>query len=632
MLHTYARGDVMATETVRETVPLMLAKLDEKRKRQTTIEQRRYEGTQRSTAHKLVDFVTGIVSFISFLLTEGNLRRAGQIIFFLIEAMLLWVVDWAIYPLRYMSGWRILSHKEVILEQSFSQAESRFRQRSLSIYADGEKPSLGRRFTIAFQNLGPTFLKLGQIISMLPALPFSFIGEFAKLCDYVPPESNETVRHLIEEGLGAPPEELFTYMDPIPLGAGSLAQVHAIVLMNGQDAVIKIQRPGLREQLERDYRLLGPLAGAMEFVCKVLRSFLKPLQDIRPTEILVDYADSTLEELDFIWEGTMMQMTRNSWDMYGLDTQIHTPSPYWEYTTENIIVMERVFFYFKGIQLDIGNPQKLYKFWDFLRSLGYDLSLAARRVYRARWQPFLCHGVRDLDTHHGNYMFCYDNIMAQVDYGITYYSGSSPWLEEMRAGLCRLWGGVAEQNASLVLDSSKNVGLVMGLDETKAMDRATEELNRLLHNLATISERPGMTGDWMMDTVTSVKGPAFLGRELTGFFSALAREAQVKLPYELVNLLRLVPYCATDMTIFAPEFDLFGESRALQGYWIGDYDGTQPYKGTNTYPEPKIPFDPDRYWYARSEEQIKADEEALCYGTLWTYPSETQEQGRAEIG
>lgn len=601
----------------REPIPLMINKLNEKREKQKSTEQRRQEGANRSLPRIIWDFAIGTISYLYFLANPKNLVRAGEIGLLFLEAMILWLIDWLVYPLRYISGWRVLTDKPIPLESSFVEDQSRFVQHSLSIYEATEKPSIGRRLMISFQNLGPTFLKLGQIISMLPTLPFSFIGEFAKLCDYVPAERDDTVRTIIQSGLGAPPEAIFRYMDPVPLGAGSLAQVHAVVLKDGEDAVIKLQRPGLREKLERDYRLLGPAAGALELAFKFLRLFIKPLEDIRPTEILSDYADSTLEELDFIWEGTMMQMTRNSWDMYGLDSQIRTPAPYWEYVTDNIITMERVFPYFKGIQLDIGNPQRLRKFWDFLRVFGYDLSLSARKVYRARWQPFLCHGIRDLDTHHGNYMFCYDGIMAQVDYGITYYSGGSKWLEEMRAGLCRLWGGFAEQDAALVLDSSKNVGFIIGLYEKRSMDRATKELNKVLHNLADISDRPGMTGDWMMDTVTSMKGPMFMGRELMHLFGAMARDAKVKLPYEMVNLIRLIPYCATDMTIFALEFDLFGESRALQGYWIGDYDGTQPYKGTNVYPEPKIPFEPDRYWYPRSDDQIRLDEESLCYSTLW---------------
>ncbi|MDY6834992.1 MAG: AarF/UbiB family protein [Chloroflexota bacterium] len=603
---------------MKERIPLMHQKLEEKRRRQQIIEQRREAGANRSVLRQLTDFVSGSASYTIFLIVEGNLLRALEIGFRLVEAILLWILDWIVYPIRFLSGWRLMTAEATTIEETFAQKVPTFHQHSLSIYVAREKPTIWRRIMFAFQNLGPAFLKLGQIISMLPILPFSAIAEFAKLCDYLPAESDETIRALIKQELGASPEELFAYMDNTPLGAASFAQVHAIVLKNGEDAVIKLQRPGLKDKLQRDFRILEPVAGILELFLKPLRPFIKAVRDIRPVEILVDYAEATaIEELDLAYEGTTMQMTHNSLEMYGVHTQCRIPGVYWEYTTEKVLVMERMFFYFKGVQLDVGNPHKLYKFWDFLRAFGYDLSLAARKRYRATWQPFLCHGVKNLDIHHGNYMFCYDDIMAQVDYGISYYAGGSKWLEGMRPGLCRLWGGLGEQDAALVLESAKNLGVIMGLEEKKAQDRATEELGKMLNTLATISEQPGMSGDWMMDVLASVKGPQFLAREMTGIIMALAREARIAVPYDLLNLIRMVPYTGTAMTIFAPEFDLLGESRALQGYWIGDYDGTQPFKGTNIYPEPKIPFDPDRYWNSRTDEEIKADEEELCVGTLW---------------
>ena len=462
---------------------------------------------------------------------------------------------------------------------------------------------------------------------MLPALPYNLIAEFAKLCDYLPAESDETIRFLIEKELGAPPNQLFAYMDPVPLGAGSLAQVHAIVLKDGQDAVIKIQRPGLKDKLQKDFRILEPLAGFLEMAFKFLRLFFKPLQDIRPVEVLVDYAEATsVEELDLAYEATVTQMTHNSLELHGLEKQCHVPSIYWQYTTEKVMTMERMFFYFKGVQLDVGKPEKLSKFWEFLRVLGYDLSLAARKRYRATWQPFLVHGVKNLDIHHGNYMFCYDDVMAQVDYGISYCGNGSPWLDSLRPLVARLWGGLVEQDAALVLETTKKFGLLMGLEEEKAMDTATQEMGNLLSSLANISEQEGMSGDWMTDVLSSMKSPTYLAKEMTGLIFALGRGARFTIPFEMINLIRMVPYTGTAMSVFAPEFDLFGECRALQGYWLGDYDGTQPYKGTDIYPEPKIPFDPDRYWNVRNEEQIKADEKELCYGTLWVRESSKGER------
>lgn len=599
----------------------MLRKLREKQQRVKELEREREsrQSTIRRLSHSLQEIgllglcvlllVCGIfqsggigwtligasgVAFVLFVnqVFGGHLIRASQIISAFVWAISVWTMDWAVYPLRRLSGWRVFK----------------------VTYEAGEKPLLARRFMMAFQYLGPTFIKLGQMISMGAVVPRSWMSEFSKLCDYLPTESYDKVQAVIEKELGAPVEELFAYIDPNPIGAASLAQVHCVVLKDGRDAVVKVQRPNLKDRLERDYRIMAPMAELMEVVFGVLGKVIKVLADIKPVEILLEYGRATAtDETDFAYEGTIMQMTRNALDRHGLSDQLHVPSVYWEYTTDSLLTMERIWVYFKLVDMDIGKNEEVRSYLDFLKSIGYDTSLAMKKAYRAWWWPFSRYGLVNIDVHHGNFLYSYDDAISLVDFGINYWGGSGPDSEKIRAGITQLWRGVQSSNYEDVVEAvTGNWGLLDGVESEEAFQVVVEEWQKFLEPIINCPEQEGMTGEFITDFTTYMTSGAFVWG-LIDMLRGIAKRGQVHFGYEKVATIRMVPYWATWMEIVDPSWNLFTEGESLQGYYFSNDDGNVPYKGTNVYPSPPLPYEPDIWIHPRRAEAVRAEDNSLCF-------------------
>src|SRR5256885_2265861 len=150
-----------------------------------------------------------------------------------------------------------------------------------------------RRFRETLAELGPTFIKLGQILSSRPdILPLDFIEELSLLQDRAAPMPVETVFQLIEKGLGRPAHQLFASIDPEPMASASIAQVHRARLSSGEDAVVKVQRPGIEEQIRSDTDLLFYLARFLEGVIEETGIYT-------PTGIVSEFRQAMLVELDF---------------------------------------------------------------------------------------------------------------------------------------------------------------------------------------------------------------------------------------------------------------------------------------------------------------------------------------------
>lgn len=542
--------------------------------------------------------IVGAVLTLVLLLNQifgGHLIRAGQIVFSLLLAISLWVGDWIVYPARRVSGWRLFT----------------------ATYESKEKPIVARRLMLVFQDLGPAFIKLGQILSMGAVVPRSWMAEFGKLCDYIPPMDFDTVRSVVREELGATPEEVFEYIDPDPIGAASLAQVHSVVLKDGRDAVIKVQRPGTKDLFERDYRILSPIALVLEVVCKTLGRVVKLLEDVSPVEIVHDYGQATAnDETDFAYEGTVMQMTRNALDRHGLSDQLHVPHVFWEYTTENLLTMERMWIYFKFVDLDISKPENVYSWLDFIGGMGYNSSLVLKRGYRAWWYPFSRYGVLNMDVHQGNFLYSYDDTLTLVDFGINFYGGATTETEKLRPGVVQIWRGIMTSNYTDIVDACRgNLGLLKGLSEEDAFRAVAEEFEKFLNPIIHVTDKDGMTGDFIIDFTTYMTGGEFWSG-LVQLLVNLAKRAGVNLSYDLLALIRMIPYWATWMEIIDPHWNMFEEGDSLNGYWFGPDDGKVPYKGTNEYPRPHLAFEPEMWMNPRDQKLIGMDDYGLCFSPL----------------
>ena len=197
---------------------------------------------------------------------------------------------------------------------------------------------LPRHFRQALEELGPTFVKLGQVLSTRPdLLPLAYIAELSKLQDAVPPVPWENIRDAITQELGRSPEEVFASIDPEPLGAASLGQVHAATLADGTEVVIKVQRPNIQPTIATDLEILQALAPAAQRTPEgQIHDFVAEADD---------FAYTLNNELDYRLEGRNADRFR---DNFADEPLLHVPHVYWEYTTSRVLVLERI----QGIKID----------------------------------------------------------------------------------------------------------------------------------------------------------------------------------------------------------------------------------------------------------------------------------------
>ncbi len=261
---------------------------------------------------------------------------------------------------------------------------------------ENEKYSHPERFRMALEELGPTFIKLGQVLSTRPDLISpEYLYELAKLQDNVPPFSFAEVKEIFLAETGKEPNELFQDFDKQPLAAASIGQVHRGRLQNGKEVVIKVQRPNIEKIIAVDLEILTHLASLME-------QYLEELQGHRPSAIVDEFARSLSLEIDYTVELANIQRFARQ---FSDNKNIYVPFVYSDLSTERILTME----YIDGIK-----TSKL----DALRNQGYDLHLIAERGAKLVMEQVFEHGFFHGDPHPGNIFILPDNITCFLDFGM----------------------------------------------------------------------------------------------------------------------------------------------------------------------------------------------------------------------
>ena len=191
------------------------------------------------------------------------------------------------------------------------------------------------RLRLVFEELGPTFIKLGQLLSTRPDLiPADFLDELSKLQDNIPPFAIEEVRIIFEEELGRAPEEIFAYFDVEPLAAASIGQVHRARMDDGSDVVIKLQRPGIENVIAVDLEILAHIAELME-------QYLEEVQGHQPMAIVHEFARSLSREIDFSIELANVQRFSRQFTK-AMPHNPRTRGLIPELSTDRVLVMEYV--------------------------------------------------------------------------------------------------------------------------------------------------------------------------------------------------------------------------------------------------------------------------------------------------
>lgn len=195
------------------------------------------------------------------------------------------------------------------------------------------KQPRGERLRQALEELGPVFIKFGQMLSTRrDLLPDDVADELQKLQDQVPPFDGQAATKLVEKALGRPVSELFSEFNAQPLASASVAQVHSAVLFNSDQVVVKVIRPGIHKTIRNDLDLLYSLA-------QVVEKYLPDGRRLRPVQVVSDYERTIFNELDLLIEaGNTSQLRRNFQD----SNLIYLPQIYWDYTRKNVLVLERI--------------------------------------------------------------------------------------------------------------------------------------------------------------------------------------------------------------------------------------------------------------------------------------------------
>lgn len=256
--------------------------------------------------------------------------------------------------------------------------------------------SPAERMRLALEELGPAFIKLGQLLSTRSdIIPKSYVAEFAKLQDQVPGFPFAEVRERIRQELGGEIEEFFSCFAEKPIAAASIAQVHHATLPSGEEVVVKIRRPGIVEEVEADIDVLMGLAYLAERRFPENRSF-------EPVELVGEFSRSIRREMDLSREGYAIE--RIAADFAG-DPTLHFPKVYRELTTPGILTLE----FIDGIKVsDL----------DALERAGLDRRLIARRGADAFLRQVLEHGFFHGDPHPGNIFILPGNVICLLDYGM----------------------------------------------------------------------------------------------------------------------------------------------------------------------------------------------------------------------
>ncbi|HLI54467.1 MAG TPA: AarF/UbiB family protein [Acidimicrobiales bacterium] len=261
------------------------------------------------------------------------------------------------------------------------------------------RAGLSLRLRTAFQALGPTYIKLGQILSSGEGLfPPELVAEFRLLRDKVPPETFDAVRSVVEQDLGATIEEVFASFDPEPLAAASIAQVHAATLRSGEEVVVKVQRPQVAATVRRDL-------AAMSWIAPFLIGRIPVSALANPPALVELFAETIVEELDFRLEAANMLDVAA---VFAATDQrsVVVPRPHPRLVTRRVLVMERL----SGFGFDDVAG---------MRAAGIDTAEVVRALMISFLEGATLFGVFHGDLHGGNLFVQPDGRVALLDYGIT---------------------------------------------------------------------------------------------------------------------------------------------------------------------------------------------------------------------
>ena len=299
--------------------------------------------------------------------------------------------------------------------------------------ADRQRFPSPQRLRLVLEELGPSFIKLGQLLSTrADVLPAEYVEEFRKLQDQVPPVPFTDVKRVIETDLKRPLAKIFKEFEPASVAAASVAQVHVARLFTGDQVAVKVIRPNIGAKIRHDI-------GLMYFFAHKLEKGFQAARALGAVNIVREFERTVFQELDmFIEAGSMEKFAARFRDV----DEIHIPKVYWEYTAKSVLVME----YIAGIKMDLV---------DELKANNIDPKEVALIGLRSFSRQLMEFGFFHADPHPANVIVMYDGRVSLVDFGITGYLE-----EETMHQVANIFLGYAEHDYDMVMTALWDMGLI----------------------------------------------------------------------------------------------------------------------------------------------------------------------------
>ena len=364
------------------------------------------------------------------------------------------------------------------------------------------------RFRMAIEDLGATFVKFGQILSTRREIfPIELCHELEKLQDKVPPLPFEAVKDTIESVCG-PIETAFATFDSEPFAAASISQVYQAVLHDGTIVAIKVQRPGIREQVAADLPLLRTLAELVEIAIPGVKPYnLKGTVD--------EFVNQIYQELNFVHEGTNADRLNTH---FSSNKKVRAPTIYWEYSGTEVLTME----YVEGFRIDDMNAMETY---------GITPTSLAIAGFQAYLQMIFIDGFFHSDPHPGNVMFTPDGTLIFIDFGMV-----GLLRQERRIHFIKLLLAILEMDVGEVCNAFRTFGMTIPTTE-----KFLDELNYILEVNAATDNRPMNFGS-LMDSL--------LG---------LMQNYEIQVPASLMQVLKVIWMVYDVAILLDPQFNFTKE-------------------------------------------------------------------------
>lgn len=366
------------------------------------------------------------------------------------------------------------------------------------------------------QELGSTYIKLGQLIASSPTIfPYEYVEAFQSCLDQTPPLPYSDIKKILEKELGPKLKSRFISIDPEPIGSASIAQVHAATLWNGDKVVIKVQKPGVKEILATDFNFLHLATQLFELINP--KAWKTSVRDI-----VEEIRNGMLEECDFYQEAENIEEYQAFLQQFGIE-HVVVPKVYHELSTGKVLVMER----FYGVPLSQT---------DAVRELSPDPEFALMQALNT-WFMSLKHcQIYHADLHAGNVMMLNDGRIGFIDFGIVGRLSPRTW-----EGLTSLMVCVPAENFD---------GLALALSKIGA---TKSELN--LAEFAT--DLRGLWGKLATDDYEVSDEPDSFWRAVMLDLSSISARHGIRFPREFTLLIKQFLYFDRYMRLLAPDVDLF---------------------------------------------------------------------------